>query len=97
MEEKTKSYSGVFIIYPEKEETIDQAKNVVKSIINNHSGKIVDEKPAGKRTLPYPIKKKNEGIYYELVFTALPSSIEKIKRLFDIDPNIMRTLITGMK
>ena len=51
----------------------------------------------GKKDLSYPIKKKTEGIYYELVFTASPSSVARISRAYQISGSIMRVLIDIIK
>lgn len=95
--EETRSYSGLFIISPDKEDAADAVQNDIKSIITKNSGNIVEEKKIGKKQLAYPIKKKTEGVYYELAFTALPSSIGRIMRLCRINTDIMRTLIDSVK
>ncbi|MDD4956975.1 MAG: 30S ribosomal protein S6 [Candidatus Omnitrophica bacterium] len=87
------SYSGLFIVTPEKEEAIDEIKGCITSIITENSGNIVKENMMGKRTLAYPIKKKATGIYYEVTFTAPPESVGDMMRLFRINTDILRTLI----
>jgi len=91
--EKTKSYSALFIIVPEKEESIDELKNSISSVISDNSGNIVGENMAGKKALAYPIQKKTQGIYYEVTFTALPGSVAKMMRQFQINTDILRALI----
>lgn len=91
--EKARTYLGLFIIDPGKEGAIEEVHTGIKKILSDHSGTVVEEKKIGKKQLSYPIKKKAEGIYYKVTFTALPSSIEKISRLYRIDTNILRALI----
>ena len=91
--EKSRSYSGLFIIFPEKQEEIDQVKRKIGSIITDNSGNVEKEDMVGKRTLAYPIKKRSEGIYYEVVFTAMPSGVAKMMKEFQINTDIMRALI----
>ena len=91
--ERARTYLGLFIIDPGKEGAIEEVHAGIKKILGDHSGTVVEENKIGKKQLSYPIKKKAEGIYYKLTFTALPSSIEKISRLYRIDTNILRALI----
>ena len=95
--EKTRSYEGLFVIDPDKEESVKDVQDSIRTIISENSGNIVREKDPGKRTLAYPIRKKKEALYYEVIFDALPSAIVKISRLCRINTDIMRTLIDGFK
>lgn len=90
---KANSYSGLFIISPDKEDAIDEVKKDITSIIGDNTGSIVKENMMGKKTLSYPIKKKAAGIYYEVNFTAPPEAVSKMMRLFRINTSILRTLI----
>lgn len=91
--EKTRSYTGLFIIDPDKEGSMDDVKNGIKAVFNDNSASIAGEKMSGRKALAYPIMKKSEGIYYEVTFTVLPEKVAKIRRQFQINTNIMRTLI----
>jgi len=91
--EKKRVYSGLFIIDPDKEESLDDVVGKIKNIINENSGDIVEDRVIGKKRLSYPISKKTEGVYYEGTFNALPSSIAKITRLCRINTDIMRSVI----
>lgn len=92
--EKTRQYSGLFIIDPAKEEAQDEVLGSIRTIINDNKGNISEEKPSQKKKLSYPIMKKEEGIYVEMRFDALPASIEKINSLCKINVDILRTIIT---
>jgi len=91
--EKTRSYLGLFIIAPEKQDTIDEVTGSISSVISDNSGNIVKENMMGKRQLAYPIKKKEEAVYYEVSFDALPEAVSKMMRQFRINTDILRTLI----
>ena len=91
--EKTRSYSGLFIIDPDKEEVIDEVKGKITSIITENAGNIVKESLMGKKQLAYPIKKKDMGIYYEVTFDASPEKVASMSRQFRIYTDIMRALI----
>ncbi|MEA3489443.1 MAG: 30S ribosomal protein S6 [Candidatus Omnitrophota bacterium] len=91
--EKTKSYTGLFIIAPEKEDSLEEVKNGIGAVINENSGNIQKENLMGKRAFAYPIKKKKAGIYYEVTFTTLPGSVSGMMRQFRINTDLLRTLI----
>lgn len=91
--ENIRSYSGFFIVTPEKEESIDAVKESIESVISSNSGNVVDVNMIGKKKLTYPIKKQTEGIYIEVLFDAATESISKIRRQFQINTDILRTLI----
>ncbi len=91
--ENARSYSGLFIIDPEKEEGIDDIKGKISEVISSNAGDIVKENMMGKRKLAYPIKKKTSAIYYEIDFNAEPAGILKMMRQFRINTDILRTLI----
>lgn len=91
--EEVRKYSGLFIIVPEKEDTIDEVKSSINAIISENSGKIEKENMLGKKKLAYLINKKDSGIYYQVAFSAEPADIPKMSKQFRIDTSIMRTLI----
>lgn len=91
--ENTRSYSGMFIITPDKQDSMDDVTKSIGSIISENSGNVVNDNVLGKKTLAYPIKKKSEAVYYEVSFTALPESVAKMMRQFRINTDILRALI----
>lgn len=91
--EKVRSYTGLFIITPEKLEAIDDVKRSITAVISDNSGKILKDNVIGKKNLAYPIRKNNNGIYYEVTFSLVPESISKIQRMFNINTDILRSLI----
>lgn len=95
--ENTKSYTGLFIIIPEKHDSIEDVTGSINSIIKEHSGTVDKENMMGKRSLAYPIKKRSEGVYYEITFSAEPEAITKMMRQFRINTDILRTLIDANK
>ena len=92
--EKTQSYSALIIVDSEKAGSDEEVKTLVDSVIKENAGEIVKENMMGKRSLANTIKKKTEGIYYEVGFTASPGNISKISRQFEINTDILRTLIS---
>lgn len=95
--ENAKSYICLFIITPEKNDSVEEVKNRIHSVISENSGNVVKTNMLGKKTLSYPIKKKKEGIYCEVIFTAPADTIEKMMRLFQINTDLLRAVITRQK
>ncbi|MFH1798401.1 MAG: 30S ribosomal protein S6 [Candidatus Omnitrophota bacterium] len=91
--EDTREYLGLFIITPEKQDTVDEAKNKINAIISENSGKVLKESITKKKMLASSVKKQTSGIYYEVTFSALPRDVSKMTRLFRINTDILRTLI----
>lgn len=90
---ETKTYVGLFIISPDKAESIGDVTGSIGTIISENSGNIEKENMIGKKELSYPIQKKKEALYYELTFTASPDSVEKMMKQFRINTDILRILI----
>ncbi len=91
--ENVKKYSGLFIITPEKVDSIEEVKAEISTAIGERSGKIVSDTLIGKKTLAYPIKKRKEAVYYEVTFTAVPADVPRMMRQFRINTDILRALV----
>ncbi|MGB2630011.1 MAG: 30S ribosomal protein S6 [Candidatus Omnitrophota bacterium] len=95
--ENVNSYSGLFIITPEKVDSVEDVKKSIHSVITENSGNIVKTNMLGKKTLAYPINKKTEGVYCEVIFDAPPEAVAAMNRLFQINNDLLRALITRQK
>lgn len=73
----------------------DQIKGVVGRVaeyIQAEGGTIRDSDEWGTRRLAYPIRKKRNGYYVNLVFDAPPSLIARLERMLEIDDDVLRYL-----
>jgi small subunit ribosomal protein S6 len=80
------------ILDPETEErtvatTVDKFLQVVK----NDGGTVDNVDVWGRRRLAYDIKKKSEGIYAVVNFTAEPATAQELDRQLNLSESIMRT------
>ena len=91
--ENIKKYSGLFIIVPEKVDSLDEVKTGISTVIGEHSGEIVSDTLIGKKMLAYPIQKHKEAVYYEVTFTAIPTDVPRMMRQFRINTDILRALV----
>lgn len=81
-------------------EKINQIIEGIKQIITSNEG-IISERnyssaPISKK-LAYPIKKKNEALYWDLSFSLSPKEISKLEQALKQKKKIIRYIITNRK
>jgi small subunit ribosomal protein S6 len=82
------------IIDPEVEErTVEPSLQKFLNVITNDGGPIEKVDIWGRRRLAYDIKKKSEGIYAVVNFTATPATAKELDRQLGLNETIMRTKI----
>jgi small subunit ribosomal protein S6 len=69
----------------------------ITSAISEEGGAIEKTEEWGTRRLAYPIKKKNDGFYLILRFTASPETINSIEDILRREEDVLRFLVTGRK
>lgn len=73
----------------------EQIKNVVQRVsklIRDNGGEILEQDEWGTRRLAFPIRKKRNGYYVNVYFTAPPELIARLERGLEIDDDILRYL-----
>ncbi len=86
-------YESVVIINAALEDT--QVEDVIKKIenfIKTNEGSITSLEKWGRKRLAYPIKKSKSGYYVIFRFTAVPSLIAKLERIYRLDESVYRYL-----
>lgn len=73
--------------------TIEKFVNIIK----NNASEVIDVAQWGKRRLAYPINDKNEGAYVVVTYKSAPDFIAELKRLFNIDESIMRSVTVKLE
>jgi small subunit ribosomal protein S6 len=87
-------YELMVIIDPEVEErTVEPSLQKFLNVITNDGGTIEKVDIWGRRRLDYDIKKKSEGIYAVVNFTATPATAKELDRQLGLNETIMRTKI----
>ena len=87
-------YELMVIIDPEVEErTVEPSLQKFLNVITNDGGTIEKVDIWGRRRLAYDIKKKSEGIYAVVNFTAKPDTAKELDRQLGLNETIMRTKI----
>ena len=97
MEKVINAYETLFIVdvTAGEEATAATVKKYTDLIANN--AEIVDVADWGKRRLAYLINDKPEGYYTVVTFKAEPSFPTELERLFNIDENVMRSLVIKLE
>ena len=97
MEKVINAYETLFIVdvTAGEEATKATVKKFTDLIANN--AEIVDVADWGKRRLAYLINDKPEGYYTVVTFKAEPSFPTELERLFNIDENVMRSLVIKLE
>ncbi|MGB2706507.1 MAG: 30S ribosomal protein S6 [Candidatus Omnitrophota bacterium] len=90
-------YEALFVIDPEKEKSIKEITTGITGTITKNKGTVIKEENWGKQKLAYPIKKKPEGIYYKLNFSAEASKMSELNNSFKLNADILRVMITAKK
>ena len=87
------NYELLFILDPVVEESKRQAMiETVKEIIAE-GGEVGEVEVWGTRKLAYPIRKKSEGFYVLVNFSAEPDLPKELDRRLKIADSVMRHLI----
>ncbi|MEV7648176.1 MULTISPECIES: 30S ribosomal protein S6 [Arthrobacter] len=90
-----RAYELMVIIDPEVEErTVESSLDKFLNVVRNDGGTIDKVDIWGRRRLAYDIKKKSEGIYAVVNFTATPATAAELDRQLGLNETILRTKIT---
>ena len=92
-----REYEALLIVDAEKESSLKQVTSDIIRSVTKAKGKVNKEENWGKQKLPYSIKKKREGIYLKLGFSAEPSEIAGLKNNYKLNQDILRATITVKK
>ena len=87
-----RQYELMVILDPETEErTVDKTMDKFLTVVKNDGGTVENVDIWGRRRLAYDIKKKSEGIYTVVNFTAEPATAQELDRQLNLNESIMRT------
>jgi len=89
-----REYTGLFIINPDKEKTLEEVTAVIKDSITKVNGKIEQEENLGNQKISFPVKKNTHGVYYKLDFQIDPSQISTLNAGYKLNADILRAMIT---
>lgn len=83
-------YESMIIINPAvDEEKVNELSTKFTDMINK-DGNVEKVDNLGKRKLAYPVKKNEDGIYVVFYFTANPSLIAELERIYRITDDVIK-------
>ena len=93
MSDVKRVYETTFIVNASLDDhQIDAVIEKVKDLITKNGGEIREFVKWGRKRFAYPIKKKNNGFYVVIEFSAPGDVIAKLERHYFLDENILRYL-----
>ena len=93
MEKVNNSYEGMFIV------SLANGEEAVKATVDKFTGLVAENGTVesvnewGKRRLAYPINDIPEGYYVVVNFKSASEFPAELERIFNIDENIMRSIV----
>lgn len=89
-----RKYEGVFILLSNIDKEVRTAEiEKIKNIITERQGTIEKVSEWGMKKLAYEIKKKKDGYYVLMNFTADSETIKEVDRICKITENVLRHMI----
>ena len=89
-----RQYEMMVILDPEIEErTVAPSLDKYLSVVTTAGGSVDKVDIWGRRRLAYDIKKKSEGIYAVVDFTATPDTAKELDRQLRLNEAVLRTKI----
>ena len=87
-----RQYEMMIILDPEVDErTVPATLEKFLTVVKNDKGTVDTLDVWGRRRLAYDIKKKSEGIYVVLNFSAEPATAKEMDRQLNLSDSILRT------
>ena len=78
---KLKYYETLYVVRPDiKEEELSKIQQKLNEALSAHEAEIVKSEKWAQRELAYEIKDYSRGVYYIIVFTALPGAVAELER-----------------
>ncbi|MDE0572154.1 30S ribosomal protein S6 [Demequina sp. B12] len=87
-----RQYEMMVILDPEVDErTVQPSLDKYLNVVTTDKGTVDNVDIWGRRRLAYPIKKKNDGIYAVINFTAESATAKELERQLGLNETILRT------
>jgi len=93
MGQTKKLYESTFIVNAYLDDAqIEQTIARVQEFITSNGGEIASLTKWGRKRLAYPIRKKNNGFYVVVEFSAAGNFVASLERFYQLDETIIRYL-----
>jgi small subunit ribosomal protein S6 len=89
-----RKYEIMVILDPEVDErTVGPSLDTYLKVVKEHSGTIDKVDIWGRRRLAFPIKKRTDGIYAVVNFTAPSATAKELERQLGLNEVVLRTML----
>lgn len=89
-----RAYEIMIILDPDTDErNVTTSLEKYMTVITNDGGSVEKTEVWGRRRLAYDIKKKSEGIYVVVNFSATPATTAELDRQLGLNETILRTKV----
>lgn len=89
-----RQYEMMVILDPEVEErTVGPSLDQYLAVVKDDKGTVDKVDIWGRRRLAYPIKKRTDGIYAVINFTALAATAKELERQLRLNEVVLRTML----
>lgn len=89
-----RKYELLLILDPEIDErTVSPSLEKYLSVIQTDGGTVDEVDIWGRRRLAYEIKKRAEGIYAVVTFSAAPATAKELDRQLGLNESVLRTKV----
>ena len=84
-------YEELFVVDPTaSEEDIDAVSNQIQGVIKDGGGTVDKADKWGKRKLAYRVKKRDEGFYILIQFSAMPELVKEVERRLRVHDLVLK-------
>jgi small subunit ribosomal protein S6 len=84
-------YEELFILDPKApDEVVDAVVGQIEDVVTSGGGKIDKVDRWGVRKLAYRVKKREEGLYILVQFTAAAETVRELERRLRVDENVLK-------
>ena len=91
-----RTYEGLYILDDGlREEELEAALERVRGEIARLGGRVVSTVPMGRKTFARPIRKRETGQYFRIVFELAPDQIAPLRARYRINEAVVRVQIVG--
>ena len=89
-----KTYEAMFLLPPAAATEQEKSLQLVRGIVERHSGKILVIKKWDERKLAYEMNGQKRGLYIIVYFTAPGPAVTAIERDVNLSEEVIRVLVT---
>lgn len=84
-------YELVVIVDPQVSEK--EKQTALTTLLDKEGFSVMETVVWGKKTLAYPVKKKNEGFYFSFILDGASQKTAQVTKQLELDEEVLRYLV----